>query len=108
MHGIVTLRKHSLMQQAAVILGAQTPVDIPLLVPDGLDCGGRHLRHQARDEGRAERAEARVWMGERLYGFSGLYGTALGFTMTGLLPGFTDVRNGRMLQADGIFFRKDY
>ncbi len=31
-----------------------------------------------------------------------------GFTLTGLLPCFTDPRNGRMLQADGIFFRKDY
>nr|WP_245843182.1 FkbM family methyltransferase [Mycolicibacterium vulneris] len=30
---------------------------------------------------------------------------SLGFTLTGLLPGFTDVRNGQMLQADGIFFR---
>ena len=30
---------------------------------------------------------------------------SLGFTMTGLLPGFMDARNGRMLQADGIFFR---
>lgn len=32
---------------------------------------------------------------------------SLGFTLTGLLPGFTDLRNGRMLQADGIFFRAD-
>jgi FkbM family methyltransferase len=32
---------------------------------------------------------------------------SLGFTMTGLLPGFMDARNGRMLQADGIFFRQD-
>lgn len=32
---------------------------------------------------------------------------SLGFTLTGLLPGFTDVRNGRMLQADGIFFREE-
>jgi FkbM family methyltransferase len=32
---------------------------------------------------------------------------SLGFTMTGLLPGFTDPRNDRMLQADGIFFRED-
>ncbi|WP_322861314.1 FkbM family methyltransferase [Mycobacterium europaeum] len=31
---------------------------------------------------------------------------SLGFTLTGLLPGFTDPRNGRMLQADGIFFRE--
>ena len=31
---------------------------------------------------------------------------SLGFTLTGLLPGFTDTRNGRMLQADGIFFRE--
>lgn len=30
---------------------------------------------------------------------------SLGFTLTGLLPGFTDPRDGRMLQADGIFFR---
>lgn len=28
-----------------------------------------------------------------------------GFTLTGLLPCFTDLRDGRMLQADGIFFR---
>jgi FkbM family methyltransferase len=28
-----------------------------------------------------------------------------GFMLTGVLPGFTDPRNGRMLQADGIFFR---
>jgi FkbM family methyltransferase len=32
---------------------------------------------------------------------------SLGFTLTGLLPGFTDVHTGRMLQADGIFFRLD-
>jgi len=32
---------------------------------------------------------------------------SLGFTLTGLLPGFTDMRNGRLLQADGIFFRED-
>ena len=32
---------------------------------------------------------------------------SLGFTLTGLLPGFTDPRNGRMLQADGIFFREN-
>lgn len=32
---------------------------------------------------------------------------SLGFTLTGLLPCFTDLRNGRMLQADGIFFRDD-
>lgn len=31
---------------------------------------------------------------------------SLGFTLTGLLPGFADPRNGRMLQADGIFFRE--
>lgn len=30
---------------------------------------------------------------------------SLGFTLTGLLPGFADPRTGRMLQADGIFFR---
>jgi FkbM family methyltransferase len=32
---------------------------------------------------------------------------SLGFTLTGMLPCFTDIRNGRMLQADGIFFRED-
>ncbi|WP_204080592.1 FkbM family methyltransferase [Mycobacterium riyadhense] len=32
---------------------------------------------------------------------------SLGFTLTGLQPCFTDMRNGRMLQADGIFFRVD-
>jgi FkbM family methyltransferase len=32
---------------------------------------------------------------------------SMGFTLTGLVPGFTDLRNGRMLQADGIFFRAD-
>ena len=32
---------------------------------------------------------------------------SLGYTLTGLLPGFTDIRNGRLLQADGIFFRED-
>lgn len=30
---------------------------------------------------------------------------SMGFALTGLLPGFTDLRNGRMLQADGVFFR---
>ena len=30
---------------------------------------------------------------------------SLGFTLSGLLPCFMDVHNGRMLQADGIFFR---
>lgn len=32
---------------------------------------------------------------------------SLGFTLTGLLPCVTDIRNGRMLQADGIFFREN-
>jgi FkbM family methyltransferase len=32
---------------------------------------------------------------------------SLGFTLTGLVPGFTDPRDGRMLQADGIFFREN-
>jgi FkbM family methyltransferase len=31
---------------------------------------------------------------------------SMGFTLTGLLPCFTDPRNGQMLQADGIFFRE--
>lgn len=30
-----------------------------------------------------------------------------GFTLTGLLPCFTDPRNGQMLQADGVFFRQN-
>ncbi|UUO02941.1 FkbM family methyltransferase [Mycolicibacterium novocastrense] len=29
-----------------------------------------------------------------------------GFALMGIIPGFTDVRNGRMLQADGVFFRE--
>ena len=32
---------------------------------------------------------------------------SMGFVLTGLQPGFTDLRNGQMLQADGIFFRED-
>jgi FkbM family methyltransferase len=32
---------------------------------------------------------------------------SLGFTLTGLVPCFTDPRDGRMLQADGVFFRED-
>jgi FkbM family methyltransferase len=32
---------------------------------------------------------------------------SMGFTLTGLLPCFSDSRNGRMLQADGIFFREE-
>lgn len=32
---------------------------------------------------------------------------SLGFTLTGLQPCFTDMRTGRMLQADGTFFRAD-
>jgi FkbM family methyltransferase len=32
---------------------------------------------------------------------------SLGFTLTALVPGFTDVRNGQMLQADGIFFKQN-
>ncbi|MGO9384005.1 MAG: FkbM family methyltransferase [Mycobacterium sp.] len=32
---------------------------------------------------------------------------SLGFTLTGLVPCFTDKRNGRLLAADGIFFRGD-
>lgn len=31
---------------------------------------------------------------------------SLGFTLMGLLPCFTDPRNGQMLQADGVFFRQ--
>jgi FkbM family methyltransferase len=30
---------------------------------------------------------------------------SMGFALAGLAPGFVDVRNGRVLQADGIFFR---
>lgn len=30
---------------------------------------------------------------------------SLGYTLTGLSPCFTDTRNGRTLQADGVFFR---
>ncbi len=32
---------------------------------------------------------------------------SLGFMLAGLVPGSTDARNRRMLQADGIFFRED-
>lgn len=32
---------------------------------------------------------------------------SLGFTLMGLQPGVTDPRDGRMLQADGIFFREE-
>jgi len=32
---------------------------------------------------------------------------SLGFTLTGMAPCFTNMRNGRMLQADGIFFREN-
>jgi FkbM family methyltransferase len=32
---------------------------------------------------------------------------SMGFTLTGLSPCFTDLRNGRTLQADGIFFRAE-
>ena len=31
----------------------------------------------------------------------------LGFELHGLFPAFTDVRTGRMMQADGIFFRSE-
>nr|WP_231976856.1 FkbM family methyltransferase [Mycobacterium sp. E740] len=30
---------------------------------------------------------------------------SIGFSLTGLIPGFTDPRSGRLMQADGIFFR---
>jgi hypothetical protein len=30
---------------------------------------------------------------------------SMGFQLTGLAPDFIDVRNGRVLQADGVFFR---
>jgi FkbM family methyltransferase len=32
---------------------------------------------------------------------------SLGFVLAGLVPGFMDVRNGRVLQADGVFFRSE-
>jgi hypothetical protein len=32
---------------------------------------------------------------------------SLGFTMTGFVPFFFDIRTGRLLQADGVFFRVD-
>jgi len=32
---------------------------------------------------------------------------SLGFTLTGFVPFFVDIRTGRVLQADGVFFRLD-
>lgn len=32
---------------------------------------------------------------------------SFGFVLAGLAPGFVDVRNGRVLQADGVFFRAE-
>ncbi|MEZ0352734.1 FkbM family methyltransferase [Mycobacterium sp. pR1184] len=32
---------------------------------------------------------------------------SLGFMLKGLVPGFTDIRTGQVLQADGVFFRGD-
>ncbi|BBY23802.1 FkbM family methyltransferase [Mycobacterium stomatepiae] len=32
---------------------------------------------------------------------------SLGFVLTGLVPGFMDIRAGQLLQADGVFFRCD-
>jgi FkbM family methyltransferase len=32
---------------------------------------------------------------------------SFGFTLAGLVPGFADPRDGRMLQADGVFFREN-
>jgi FkbM family methyltransferase len=32
---------------------------------------------------------------------------SLGFVLAGLAPGFIDVRNGRVLQAEGVFFRAE-
>lgn len=32
---------------------------------------------------------------------------SMGFTLRGLVPGFTDLRNGKVLQVDGMFFRGD-
>jgi FkbM family methyltransferase len=32
---------------------------------------------------------------------------SLGFVLAGLIPGFMDVRNDRVLQADGVFFRSE-
>lgn len=32
---------------------------------------------------------------------------SLGFELAGVAPGFIDVRNGRVLQADGVFFRAE-
>jgi hypothetical protein len=32
---------------------------------------------------------------------------SLGFTLTGFVPVFVNVRNGQLLQADGVFFRVD-
>ncbi|WAC91697.1 FkbM family methyltransferase [Mycobacterium sp. Aquia_213] len=32
---------------------------------------------------------------------------SLGFELTGLVPGFIDLRTGQVLQADGVFFRGD-
>ncbi|MGO4441829.1 FkbM family methyltransferase [Mycobacterium sp. 2YAF39] len=49
----------------------------------------------------------------RLYGGDMLIREALdlvysmGFTLTGLVPCVTDNRTGRLLQADGVFFRED-
>jgi hypothetical protein len=31
----------------------------------------------------------------------------LGFSLYGIIPGFTDIKTGKMLQMDGLFLRSD-
>ena len=77
-----------------------------------LDSAYKRLAQKARIPG-FRPGKAPRHMIERAYGREGLirealdYVYSLGFTLTGLQPGVTDPRNGRLLQADGIFFRED-
>jgi len=51
-------------------------------------------------------AQSRLYRGQTLLlGFSPLRMCQEGFQLAGLFPGFADNRTGRLLQADGVFFR---
>jgi FkbM family methyltransferase len=49
---------------------------------------------------------AQLYKGEMLYNEMITFLSELGFSLYAIIPGFTDIKTGKMLQMDGLFLRK--